>query len=47
MENKEPYHTIIEKRNDLQGQRSRSQGYVVRLTVVGPKVEFDKSQKYW
>ena len=27
---------ITDKRRDLQGQRSRSQGHVVRLRVVGP-----------
>jgi len=37
---------ITDKRRNLQGQRSRSQGHMVRLWVVGPLVENEKSQKH-
>jgi len=37
---------ITDKRHDLQGQRSRSQGRVVRLPGVGPYVENETSQDH-
>jgi len=39
-------YSCTDKRRDLQGQRSRSQGHIVRLTVVGPYVEKKESQKH-
>ena len=36
---------IMNKRRDIQSQRSRSQGHVVRLRVVGPLVENEKLSK--
>jgi len=35
---------INQKRSDLQGQRSRSQSYLVRLTGVGPWVDNEKTE---
>ena len=37
---------ISNKRRDLQSQRSRSQGYMTRLTGVGRQVENETSQKH-
>jgi len=39
---------IADKRHDLQGQRSKSRGHVVRLTAVGPLglLENEKFQKW-
>jgi len=37
---------IADKRHDLQGQRSRWQDHVVRVTGVGPLLKNKKSQKH-
>jgi len=41
-EDEDPHHR---KRRDLQGQRSRTQGHVMRLTGAGPYVEKETVMK--